>query len=140
MKTHNVTTILALFVSSMQVANAFLMPSRPPMTTMTPLGMSSQEAETTTLAEDEANLKRLQELVGEHLSLDDPSKIQASTHFRDDLGADSLEVIELVLAVEQEFDIDIDDDYASHIETCQDALDYLRKNHNIETSDFSIDL
>ena len=81
----------------------------------------------------EETLKRLQELVGEHLSIEDLSRIKAETHFKNDLGADSLDVIELVLAVEQEFDITIEDDYASHIATIQDALEYLKKNHNIET-------
>ena len=88
--------------------------------------------EVTTMSAEET-LKKLQELVGEHLSIDDLSRIHAETHFKNDLGADSLDVIELVLAVEQEFDITIEDDYASHIETIQDALDYLKKNHNIET-------
>ena len=92
----------------------------------------SETSATTTTSTPAETLQQLKELVGEHLSIDDLSRIQATTHFKDDLGADSLDVIELVLAVEQEFDIDIDDDYASHICTIQDALDYLKQNHNIE--------
>ena len=94
---------------------------------------SSAAAEPTVTLTAEETLKRLQELVGEHLSIEDLSRIRAETHFKNDLGADSLDVIELVLAVEQEFDITIEDDYASHISTIQDALEYLKTNHNIET-------
>ena len=90
-------------------------------------------ASSTTKLSSSETLTRLQELVGEHLAIDNPtSKIKASTNFKEDLGADSLDVIELVLAVENEFDISIDDDYASKIVTINDALEYLKDSHNIE--------
>jgi len=69
-------------------------------------------------------LKRLQEIVGEQLGID-PNKIKPNADFGKELGADSLDVIELVMAIEYEFDIDIDDQYASKISTLQDALDYI---------------
>ena len=75
-------------------------------------------------------LKRLQELVAEHLAVDVDS-VTAKADFAKDLGADSLDVIELVLSVENEFDIDIEDNYASKIKTVQDALDYLKESHDI---------
>ena len=71
-------------------------------------------------------LTRLQNIVGEQLSID-PSRVQPEAHFENDLGADSLDVVELVMAVEEDFDIDINDDYASQIETVQHVLNYLEK-------------
>ena len=69
-------------------------------------------------------LKRLQEIVGEQLSIE-PEKVTPSADFGKQLGADSLDVIELVMAIEYEFNIDIEDEYASKITTVQDALDYI---------------
>ena len=69
-------------------------------------------------------LKRLQEIVGEQLSID-PEQVTPNADFGKQLGADSLDVIELVMAIEYEFNIDIEDQYASKITTVQDALDYI---------------
>ena len=69
-------------------------------------------------------LERLQEIVGEQLSIE-PEKIIPNADFGKQLGADSLYVIELVMAIEYEFNIDIEDEYASKIRTVQDALDYI---------------
>jgi acyl carrier protein len=52
----------------------------------------------------------------------DPERITPSASFRDDLGADSLESVGLVVAIEQEFDVEISDDEADGIETVGDAL------------------
>jgi acyl carrier protein len=52
----------------------------------------------------------------------DPSRITPSASFRDDLGADSLESIGIVVAIEQEFGIEVSDDEADAIETVGDAL------------------
>ena len=71
--------------------------------------------------------KRLQEIVGEQLAIN-PEKVKPNADFIKELGADSLDVIELVMAIEYEFDIDIEDQYASKIATVQDALDYIEKN------------
>ena len=124
--------LLPLLLTMTVTVDGFFVPQ--PTTTRPTMKVYSNDSptEVTTMSAEET-LKKLQELVGEHLSIDDLSRIQAETHFKNDLGADSLDVIELVLAVEQEFDIAIEDDYASHIATIQDALDYLKKNHNIET-------
>ena len=70
------------------------------------------------------NLYRLQTVVGEHLGID-PDEIRPDAHFEDELGADSLDVVELVMAIENEFEIDIEDIAASEITTIQDALDYI---------------
>ena len=49
-------------------------------------------------------------------------------HFMDDLGADSLDTVELIMALEEEFDIEIPDSEAEKIRTVQQALDYLGEN------------
>ena len=69
-------------------------------------------------------LKRLQEIVGEQISIE-PEKVTPNADFGKQLGADSLDVIELVMAIEYEFNIDIEDEYASKITTVQDALNYI---------------
>jgi acyl carrier protein len=70
------------------------------------------------------NLSRLQIIIGEQLGIE-PSKVKSNANFTKELGADSLDVVELVLKIEYDFDIDIEDQYASKIETLQDALDYI---------------
>ena len=70
------------------------------------------------------NLTRLQNIVGTQLGID-PSKITPEADFGKDLGADSLDQIELVMAFEEEFEMDIDDQAAGQILTVQDALDYI---------------
>jgi acyl carrier protein len=69
-------------------------------------------------------LKRLQEIVGEQLGIE-PDKVKPNADFVKELGADSLDVIELVMSIEYEFDIDIEDQYASKIVTVQDAFNYI---------------
>ena len=70
------------------------------------------------------NLARLQNIVGQQLGID-PSKIKPEADFARELGADSLDVVELVMAIEDEFDIEIEDQAASQIATLQDALNYI---------------
>ena len=70
------------------------------------------------------NLGRLQSVVGQQLGID-PSKIKPEANFAKELGADSLDVVELVMSIENEFDIEIEDQAASQIATIQDALDYI---------------
>jgi acyl carrier protein len=72
----------------------------------------------------EDNLVRLQEIVGKQLGIN-PSKIKPEADFGKELGADSLDVVELVMAIEDEFELDIDDKIASKIATVQDALNYI---------------
>jgi acyl carrier protein len=72
----------------------------------------------------ENNLTRLQNIVGKQLGID-PAKIKPEADFGKELGADSLDVVELVMAIEDEFEIEIEDQAASKIATVQDALDYI---------------
>jgi acyl carrier protein len=74
-------------------------------------------------------LTRLQSIVGQQLGID-PLKIKPESDFVKELGADSLDVVELVMAIEDEFDMEIEDNVASQITTVQDALDYIEDSWN----------
>jgi acyl carrier protein len=69
-------------------------------------------------------LERVRKIVIEHLDAD-PEKVTEKASFIDDLGADSLDNVELVMAFEEEFDIEIPDDAAEHIQTVGDAVSFI---------------
>ncbi|MBI65452.1 MAG: acyl carrier protein [Candidatus Marinimicrobia bacterium] len=72
-------------------------------------------------------LKKIAEIVVE--KLDVPiEKVTGSAKFIDDLGADSLDTVELIMQFEEDFDIDIPDEDAEKILSVQDALDYIKNN------------
>ena len=71
--------------------------------------------------------ERVKKIVIEHLGVA-PSKVTDSSSFIDDLGADSLDTVELVMAFEEEFSVEIPDDAAEKILTVQDAIDYISKH------------
>ncbi len=71
--------------------------------------------------------ERVKKIVVEHLGVED-SKVTDNASFIDDLGADSLDTVELVMAFEEEFGIEIPDDAAEKIQTVKDAIDYIEKN------------
>ena len=70
---------------------------------------------------------RVKKIVVEHLGIDE-SKVVETASFIDDLGADSLDTVELVMAFEEEFDGEIPDDAAEKIQTVKDAIDFLKEN------------
>ena len=70
---------------------------------------------------------RVKKIVVEHLGIDE-SKVVETASFIDDLGADSLDTVELVMAFEEEFDCEIPDDAAENIQTVKDAIDFLKEN------------
>ena len=72
-------------------------------------------------------LAKLQHIVGLQLGIE-PDKVTPDANFTKELGADSLDVVELVMAFEEAFEIDIDDEAAGEIVTVQDALDYIEGN------------
>lgn len=72
-------------------------------------------------------LERVSKIVVEHLGVDE-SKVVAEASFIDDLGADSLDTVELVMAFEEEFDLEIPDDAAEKIATVQDAVKHIEEN------------
>jgi len=67
---------------------------------------------------------RVKKIVVEHLGVE-PEKVVESANFIDDLGADSLDIVELVMAFEEEFGVEIPDDAAEKITTVQDAITYI---------------
>ena len=69
-------------------------------------------------------VERVKKIVVEHLGVDE-AKVTESASFIDDLGADSLDTVELVMAFEEEFGIEIPDDAAEKIATIKDAVDYI---------------
>lgn len=71
-----------------------------------------------------ANQERLIEIIAEQLGVE-KANVTADASFMDDLGADSLDTVELVMALEEEFDLEIPDSEAEKIRTVQDALNYL---------------
>ncbi|MGN0905388.1 MAG: acyl carrier protein [Alphaproteobacteria bacterium] len=71
--------------------------------------------------------ERVKKIVIEHLGVE-ASKVTDSSSFIDDLGADSLDTVELVMAFEEEFSVEIPDDAAEKILTVQDAIDYISKH------------
>ena len=71
--------------------------------------------------------ERVKKIVVEHLGVDD-SKVAESASFIDDLGADSLDTVELVMAFEEEFGCEIPDDAAEKIATVKDAVDFIQKH------------
>ena len=69
----------------------------------------------------------VRKIVVEHLGVE-PEKVLDGASFTDDLGADSLEIVELVMAFEEELGIEIDDEAAQTILTVGDAIKYLEKH------------
>ncbi|HEY0114377.1 MAG TPA: acyl carrier protein [Allosphingosinicella sp.] len=70
---------------------------------------------------------RVKKIVVEHLGVD-AEKVTEEASFIDDLGADSLDIVELVMAFEEEFGVEIPDDAAEKITTVRDAIDYIEQN------------
>ena len=69
---------------------------------------------------------RVKKIVVEHLGVEAAS-VTPEASFIDDLGADSLDIVELVMAFEEEFSVEIPDDAAESIQTFGDAVSYLTK-------------
>lgn len=70
---------------------------------------------------------RVKKIVVEHLGVDE-DKVTENASFIDDLGADSLDTVELVMAFEEEFGVDIPDDAAEKIQTVGDAVSFIKEN------------
>ena len=70
--------------------------------------------------------ERVKKIVVEHLGVE-ADKVTDNASFIDDLGADSLDNVELVMAFEEEFDIEIPDDAAEHIQTVGDAVKFIQE-------------
>ena len=70
---------------------------------------------------------RVKKIVVEHLGVEG-EKVTEEASFIDDLGADSLDIVELVMAFEEEFGVEIPDDAAEKITTVRDAIEYIDNN------------
>ena len=68
---------------------------------------------------------KVKKIVADHLGVDE-EKVTEEASFIDDLGADSLDTVELVMAFEEKFGIEIPDDAAETIQTVQNAIDYIQ--------------
>jgi acyl carrier protein len=73
--------------------------------------------------------ERVQDIVADQLGVE-KDKIKPETSFVNDLGADSLDTVELVMELEEEFDINIPDDAAEKIQTVGQAVEYIEANSN----------
>jgi acyl carrier protein len=71
--------------------------------------------------------ERVKKIVVEHLGVEN-EKVTEEASFIDDLGADSLDIVELVMAFEEEFGVEIPDDAAEKITTVRDAIEYIDSN------------
>ena len=77
------------------------------------------------MAEDVSN--KVKKIVADHLGIDE-AKVTDEASFIDDLGADSLDTVELVMAFEEEFNCEIPDDIAEKIVTVKDAISHIEEN------------
>ena len=73
--------------------------------------------------------EKVKEIIVDQLGVDE-NQVNSEASFIDDLGADSLDTVELVMALEEEFDIEIPDEDAEKIATVQDAVDYIKDQTN----------
>lgn len=70
--------------------------------------------------------EKLQDIIADVLNVS-KDDIHSETTFVDDLGADSLDIFQIIMGIEEEFDIEIDNDEAEKISTVQDAVDQIKK-------------
>jgi acyl carrier protein len=76
-------------------------------------------------------VEKARQLIAEQLGVDE-SEVTPSASFTDDLGADSLDQVELVMALEEAFDLEISDADAEAMRTVQDATDYIEKHAKVK--------
>ena len=75
---------------------------------------------------DKSIEEKVKDIIVEQLGVN-PEQVTPTASFIEDLGADSLDIVELVMAFEEEFDIEIPDDAAEHIQTVGDAVKFIEK-------------
>lgn len=73
--------------------------------------------------------QRVKKIVAEQLGVNE-AEVKTESSFVDDLGADSLDTVELVMALEEEFECEIPDEEAEKIATVQQAIDYIKTHLN----------
>lgn len=75
----------------------------------------------------DAIFEKIKEVIVEQLGVEDDA-VKLDTSFIDDLGADSLDIVELIMALEEEFDLQIPDSEAEKIMTVNDVVEYIKNN------------
>src|SRR5207302_676639 len=70
---------------------------------------------------------KVKSIIAEQLGVGE-DEIKAESAFIEDLGADSLDIVELVMAMEEEFEVEIPDEEAEHIKTVQDAINFINEH------------
>ncbi|NLH96206.1 MAG: acyl carrier protein [Clostridiaceae bacterium] len=75
----------------------------------------------------DAVFEKVRKIIVEQLGVED-DEVTLESSFIDDLGADSLDIVELIMALEEEFDIEIPDSEAEKISTVGDAVEYIKNN------------
>jgi len=71
--------------------------------------------------------EKVKNIIVDKLSVE-PDEVVTEASFVDDLGADSLDLVELIMAMEEAFDIEISDDQAEKLQTVQDAVNYIKEH------------
>lgn len=74
--------------------------------------------------------EKVKQIISEQLGVDE-AEVTPSASFVDDLGADSLDQVELVMALEEAFDLEISDEDAEKMRSVQDAIDYIEKHAKV---------
>ena len=73
-------------------------------------------------------LEKVKEIISEQLGIEDTDSITTETTFIDDLGADSLDIVELIMALEEEFDMEIPEEEAEKITSVGDVVGYIESH------------
>ena len=73
---------------------------------------------------------KVKEIIQDQLSTDDPEKITPDANIQDDLGADSLDIVDLVMSLEEEYDIEIPDEAVANIKTVGDIVKYIEDHQD----------
>lgn len=75
--------------------------------------------------------EKVKKIITEQLGIDE-KEIKLESAFIEDLGADSLDIVELIMAMESEFDMEIEDDEVEDISTVEDVVNYIKENSDID--------
>lgn len=75
--------------------------------------------------------EKVKQIITEQLGIDE-KEVTLESAFIEDLGADSLDIVELIMAMESEFDMEIEDDEVEDISTVEDVVNYIKENADID--------
>ena len=75
--------------------------------------------------------EKVKQIITEQLGIDE-KEVTLESAFIEDLGADSLDIVELIMAMESEFDMEIEDDEVEDISTVEDVVNYIKENADLD--------